>query len=181
MCFQKKVVRIRKVCVKQAQKEDALQGWVRIPEHIRGGIPNGAFVKISAYGNAIFCQVRGMSSEDHVMQMSEHYRDLLGIKADEELDLDIVHVRCFLSKVRALPMHPEHLVRFGFGFSLVGLVLGVLALFVTLLPYCIDSFGEDWAWAGYVCLVFLFALLGLEGYLISAAVTLFMEPPKKRS
>lgn len=169
------IVHIRKVHIKQARNQDVLQGWVRIPESIRGGIPNGSFVKIRTNDKAIFCQVRGTSSKKHIAEINEHYRDLLGIKMGQELDLDITPQKWFFGKVRALPMHPQHLVRFGFGFSLIGVAMGMLALIIALLPFAIGSLGKPWAWAGYVSIVFLLVLAFFVGFFVNAAIATFKD------
>lgn len=168
-------VHIYQVHIKIAKEEDALRGWVRIPESIRGGIPNGSFVKIRTYNRAIFCQVRGSSSTGNIVEMNEHYRDLLSIKAGQELDLNIIPQKWFFGKVRALSMHPEHLVRFGFGFSLISVAIAILALLIALLPSAIGSFGKSWAWAGWVLIFFLLTLAFLFGFLINAAIAMFRD------
>lgn len=171
----KNVVHINRVRIEKSSEEDALEGWVRIPENIRGGIKNGCFVKIRANNRTIFCQVRGTPSTENVAFVNEHYRDLLGIKAGQELDLDIAPRRWFFGKVRALTMHPQHLVRFGFGFSLVAISLGLLSLIIALLPFAIRSLGGSWAWAGWVSIASTLAAAWFIGYFIKAAISTFKD------
>lgn len=173
MCCRKNIVNINRVIVKKANPQDALNGWIRIPESIRGGIPNASFSKIRANNKTIYCQICGTLSSERVVIMNEHYRDLLGVKDGQEIDLYITHLKWIFGKIRALPMHPDHLVRFGFGFSLIGLFMGMIALIVALLPYAIKSFATSWSWAGYVTLVTLLVVAFFIGYLISAAVDMF--------
>jgi len=170
---QKTVIHISKVHIKPATKEDALQGWVRIPENLRGGIPNRSFAKIRTNSKTIFCQVCGTSSTGCIAEINEHYRDLLDIKAGQVLDLDVTPITWFFSKFRALQMHPQHLVRFGFGFSMIGLAVGLLALIIAILPPAISIFGQPWAWAGYVTIGFTLTLALVVGYLIAAAISTF--------
>ncbi|MBA7689570.1 hypothetical protein ES703_98078 [subsurface metagenome] len=123
-------VHLHNVRIELAREGDALQGWVRVPEGMRGGIPNKAFVKIQTHNRAIFCQIHGSLSTENIIEMNEHYRDLLAIKGGQELDLDIIPQKWVLSKMRALSMHPQHLVRLGFGFSLISVDIGIVALII---------------------------------------------------
>jgi hypothetical protein len=97
----------------------------------------------------------------------------LDIKAGQVLDLDVTPITWFFSKFRALQMHPQHLVRFGFGFSMIGLAVGLLALIIAILPPAISIFGQPWAWAGYVTIGFTLTLALVVGYLIAAAISTF--------
>lgn len=173
MCFRKNIININRVIVKKAISQDTLKGWIRISETIRGGIPNASFSKIRANNKTIYCQIRGTSSSERVVIMNEHYRDLLGVKNGQEIDLCVTHLKWIFGKIMALPMHPDHLVRFGFGFSLIGLFMGMIALMVALLPYAIKSLVTTWSWAGYITLVILLVVAFFVGYLISAAVEMF--------
>lgn len=152
---------------------DTLQGWIRIPEELRCGIPNAAFSKVRVNNKTVYCQIRGTPSKERIIIMNEHYRDLLGVKDGQEIDLDIIELRWIFGKIRSLPMHPDHLVRFAFGFSIIGLVMGLIALTVALLPHAIRSLGTDWSWAGSFTLVTLIVLLLIVGYLIGAVVDMF--------
>lgn len=170
------VVRISDITVRKSGESEALQGWIRIPEEIREGIPNGSFVKIRANKRVVYCQLRGTSSEERIAIVNEHYRDVFGIEAGQEVDLDITPVTWIFGKLRALAMHPDHLVRFGFGLSFVGLAMGMIALIVALLPYAVISIGRPWEWAGWVTVITLAVLALIIGYLIGAAVQILRTP-----
>ena len=168
-----KTVHLEGIRIKQASERDILQGWIRVPEQLRGGIPNAAFVKLKVTHKTIYCQIRGTSSSEHAVFMNEHYRDLLGVKDDQEVNLTITQLKWIFGKIRALPMHPDHLVRFGFGFSFIGLIMGMIALMVALLPFAIKSLATSWSWAGYVTLITLLIVAFFIGYIIRAAVEMF--------
>lgn len=168
-----KTVHLEGIKIKQASERDILQGWIRVPEHLRRGIPNASFAKIKVDKKTVYCQIRGTPSSERAAIVNEHYRDLLGVKDGQEVDLDITRLKWIFGKIRALPMHPDHLVRFGFGFSFIGLFMGMIALIVALLPYTIKSFATSWSWAGYVTLITLLIVAFFIGYLISAAVEMF--------
>lgn len=176
MLCKKNVVHIDKVGIRKSSESEVLQGWIRIPEEIRGGIPNGSFVKIRANRRVVYCQLRGTSSKERIAIVNEHYRDILGVEAGQELDLDLTPIKWIFGKLRALPMHPDHLVRFGFGFSFVGLVMGMVALIIALLPYAIRSIGSPWEWAGWVSIISLIVIALIVGYLMGAVVQIFRSP-----
>ena len=169
------IVHLHDVRVVEAEEKDVLQGWVRVPEGTRGGIQNKSFVKIQTQNQAIFCQISGTRLTGNIIQMNEYYRDLLSLKEGQVLDLDITPQKWIFSKIRALSMHPQHLVRLGFGFSLISVAIGIVALIISLLPIAIDSFGESWAWAGWVLIIFLLILAFFFGFLISAAMSMLKD------
>ena len=176
MLCKKTVVHISKIIIRKSKESEVLQGWIRIPEEIRGGIPNGSFVKIRVNKRVVYCQLSGTSSEERIAIVNEHYRDVLGIEAGQELDLEITPVKWIFGKLRAFAMHPNHLVRFGFGFSFIGLAMGMIALIVALLPYAIISIGHPWEWAGWVTIISLLVVALIVGYLIGAVVQIFRSP-----
>ena len=105
-----KTILLEGIQVKQASERDILQGWIRIPEHLRGGIPNAAFVKIKVDSRTVYCQIRGTHSSEHTVIINEHYRDLLGVKDGQDINLYVTRLKWIFGKIRALPMHPDHLV-----------------------------------------------------------------------
>lgn len=168
-----KTITISKVSIRHADKDDTLRGWVRIPRNIRGGIENGSFVKMKANRKSVFCQVRGTTYDGNAIEINEHFRNLLGVEVGQEIDLKVTKIEWIFGKLRAVAMHPEHMVRFGIGFSFLGVLLGCIGLVTAILPSAIQQISSDWAWASWVTLGAILALTLFVGWIIGMVASIF--------
>jgi len=166
---------IKGIEIRHCKQEDFLQGWVRIPEEVRGGIPSPSFVKIKVCGKTIFCQVRGQANCENCVEMSEHYRMLLGLEVGQKVDVTITRVDWIGGKLKAIAMHPNHMVRFGFGFSCAGLILGLFGFIPAVLKAALSTIQSTWAWASWTTLGTTVLVVFLLGWLVGLVTTRFIS------
>jgi len=161
--------------IRRCSAEDFLQGWVRIPKEVRGrgNIPNRSFARIKVNGKTIFCQIRGSDKHENCVEMGDHYRTLLDLEPGQKVDMTITRLDWVGGKLRTIAMHPNHMMRFGFGFSCAGLTIALIGLITFLLEAALSSMQSAWAWAGWVTIGVTVALTFLVGWLIAMTITIF--------
>jgi len=172
MC-RNKTIAIQQIEIKKAQREEALMGWIRIPRSIRGDIENRSFIKVRPSSKTIFCQLRGTTEEGNFIEMNEHYRDLLGVQAGQEVNLKITEIAWIFGKLRALAMHPDPVARFAVGISLASVILGILGFVIAVLPAIINALASTWTWAGWVSIGILVFLSLVIGWAIGMVTSIF--------
>ena len=122
---------IKGVLVLEADKEEMHKGWVRISEKKRCGIKSSSYVKLSYCKKSVFTQVRGnLRGENGILNISEWYRDFLGLKDDpsEKVDLKLSDQRQVFYWLRALMSHPDDAIRLSIGLATISIALGVLGV-----------------------------------------------------
>jgi len=164
---------IKGIEIRQCSAEEFLQGWVRIPEEFRGNIPSPSFARIKVNCKTIFCQIRGSDKHEKCVEMSEYYRMRLGLEVGQKVDMTITRMDWIGGKFRAIAMHPNHLVRFGFGFSCAGLTLGLMGFIAVMLKATLSTIQSTWAWASWVTIVTTLLAAFLVGWLIGMTTTIF--------
>lgn len=172
MC-RNKAITISQVTIRKAQREEALMGWIRIPRTIRGDIENRSFIKVQPNSETIFCQLRGTTEGGNFVEISEHYRDLFGVQAGQEIDLRITEIGWIFGKLRALAMHPDPVVRFAVAISLTSVTLGILGFLIAILPASINALTSAWAWAGWASLGIIVLLSLVVGCAIGMVTSIF--------
>ncbi len=134
-----------------AETADVNQGWVWL-----GGsdLPNRSIVRLSAGDTrkSVYCEV--LSIDDNFLraynqpprnQITEQrsalvaaqwYRERLGVEPGTEAEIEVRPANCICGKIRACLDHPQVVVRlavilalYSVALGLIGLVLGVIALF----------------------------------------------------
>lgn len=164
---------IKGIEIRQCKAEEFLQGWVRIPKECRGGIERSSFARIKINCKTIFCLIRGSDKHEKCVEMSEHYRIRLGLEVGQKVDMTITRIDWIGGKFRAIVMHPDHLVRFGFGFSCAGLTLGLMAFIPVMLKAGLSTIQSTWAWAGWVTIGTSLVAAFLVGWLIGIVTNVF--------
>jgi len=161
--------------IKQAEAEDLHKPWIRISKTKRKGIiGNKDFVKVRANKKKAYCQIRGTSDEySEKIEMSEHYRELLGWKQipKENVKLEITRINQTFGIWRIIYYHPDDFVRLGIG-------LGVTSIFVALISLLISVL-QSISPANFWLTIFIGLIVAFViGFLISMAVSFLM--PLKR-
>jgi len=169
----KKTRVIKGIEIRPCLAEEFLQGWVRIPEEFRGGIDSPSFAKIKVNGKTIFCQIRGSDKHENCVEMSEYYRMRLRLEVGQKVDMTITRLDWIGGKFRAIAMHPDHMVRFGFGFSSAGLTLGLMGFIPVMLKAALSTIQSTWAWTGWVTLGTTVLAAFLVGWLTGMTTTIF--------
>ena len=145
--------------LKYAKAVDEREGWIRISEDIRGNIPNASYVKVSNRNKTVCCQVRGTPKETSIIRINEYYRELLGFSSPQaSITITVQRVR-FWKKADAISSHPNSIVRISFGFGLVGMGFGFIAISIRGLTGGANLFLSQ---------VGLFRTVGIAGLVASA-------------
>jgi len=108
---------VSKVVVTKSTDQDALQGWIRIPEEIREGVANGSFARIRVDTEVVVCQVRGANHKGRVAAINEHYRQALRIEAGQRSGLGDKTRRVDIWQAKSVINAPGPLGAVGLGFQ----------------------------------------------------------------
>jgi hypothetical protein len=157
--------------IEQAKMEDLYKPWIRVSKNKRKDIPNKTYVKVRANNKTVYCQIRGTSNEDSKrIQMSEHYRELLGWEnlPIGNIKLEITRINQFWGMIRAFLYHPDDVVRVGVGLSTASMSIALVSLFISIFKSI--SLTTFWPIIISSCTI-LFAV----GVLIGATVS-FLKP-----
>jgi len=159
----------------QAGMEDLYKPWIRIAKNKRKGISNKEFVKVRANKKTVCCQIRGTVEEDsEQIEMSEHYRELLGWKhvPTGNVKLEITRINPFWGIIRTFYYHPDDFVRFGgIGLGAASLSIALFSLFISIFK----SISPTTFWLTIIICAIVALVIGL---LIGAAVS-FIRPLKR--
>jgi len=132
-----------------ATRVDMNEGWVWISD--RNFQPRSV-IKITYKKNnkSIYCEALkidenfikeynqppryNINANENTIVMNDWYRKRLGgIKTKQKYDLEISVKNTWWGKLRASTGHPQIVVRHAIWFAFIGLVLGVLSMFMTLI------------------------------------------------
>ena len=124
-----------KVRIYKAGPDDVYKGWIRVSDELdlRKGIPNGAYVKVSANNRKVYCQIRGTPEEAGRVEMNEWYRNALGWTdpPNELVELTVKKVGLF-GRIAAFAHHPDDIVRVGIGLGMISVGLGILSIILAI-------------------------------------------------
>ena len=117
-----------------ANPSDVHKSWIRVSENLRGAIPSGAYVRVTANNRTVYCQILGTPGKTGRIEINEWYRNSLGwTDPPIEAELTIKEVG-LLGRLRAWSWHPEDIVRVGVGLGLTSVGLGALGILLAFLP-----------------------------------------------
>jgi hypothetical protein len=161
--------------ITQAKTEDLHKPWIRVSKTKRKGIiDNKDFVKVKANNKTAYCQIRGTSDEDsEEIEMSEHYRELLGWNQipKEKVTLEIVRINQTCGIFKAIDYHPDDFVRLGIGLFAVSVSLALISLLISILQSI--TLASFWLTISIV----LITVLGI--ILFISMVVIFLRPLKR--
>ena len=158
----------------QAKPADLYKPWIRVAKNKREDIANKEFVKVRANNKTVYCQLRGTSNEDsEKIEMSEHYRELLGWKNKPtgNVKLDITRINQFWGILRTLYYHPDDFGRFAIGLGATSLFIALISLLISIL----QSISPTTFW---LTIIFGLTIAFVIGFLISMAIS-FLKPLKR--
>ncbi len=161
--------------IKPAKTEDLNKPWIRISKTKRKDIiDNKDFVKVRANNKTAYCQIRGTSDEDsEEIEMSEHYRELLGWKQipKENVNLEVTRINQTLGIWRVIYYHPDDFVRLGIGLFAVSVFLALISLLISILQSITPA--SFWLTISIV-LIIVFGII-----LFISMVVIFLRPLKR--
>jgi hypothetical protein len=128
----KRSVNLKSVRVIYGRESEIHRGWVRLSEDLRDCVRNRAYVRLVYGGCKVHCQIMGNPKEEDCLEMSEYYRDKLGLAPGEVFGIEIEEVGpC--GRIRAWCAHPDDTVRVALTLGLVGVSLGLIGLALGLI------------------------------------------------
>jgi len=122
--------------VKSADREDVYRDVARIPVEHRNGLKAGHMYKISRDGLFAFVFIRGAegSKAGKAIKLDEVIRNKLGVELGKEYEFKIESINWF-TKLLGAWYTTDPFNRVAIQLSIVSAVLGVISLFVALIPF----------------------------------------------
>ena len=119
-----------KVRVYIADPDDKHKGWIRVSQELdlRKGIPNGAYVKVSANNRKVYCQIRGTPEKAGRVEINEWYRNALGWTDTPNEEIELTVKKVGFRRIVAFAQHPDDIVRVSIGLGMISVGLGILSI-----------------------------------------------------
>jgi hypothetical protein len=153
-----------KVRIYEAGRDEMHKGWIRISKELdlRKGIPNGAYVIVSANNRKVYCQIRGTLEKAGCVEMNEWYRNALGWTDTPNEEIELTVKKVGFRRIVAFAQHPDDIVRVSIGLGMISVGLGILSI---ILAFSISVTGIA-SWVFYLVLGPTALMLVVMGFYI---------------
>ena len=153
-----------KVRVYIADPDDKHKAWIRVSQELdlRKGIPNGAYVKVSANNRKVYCQIRGIPEKAGRVEINEWYRNALGWTDTPNEEIELTVKKVGFRRIVAFAQHPDDIVRVSIRLGMISVGLGILSI---ILAFSISVTGIA-SWVFYLVLGPTALMLVVMGFYI---------------